>query len=120
MTQEENLLNRISSLMKTYSLMRKHSGVEFNIFEILLIVHYEVTTHSRMIAELLNPAGTHGQDDLFLKLFLNEFASKQFEFDTIGATVEVEKSVGETTETTGGRIDIIISRISSFATIITR
>jgi hypothetical protein len=47
---------------------------DFNVFSILDRGHYEVTTHSAFLAEILNPRGTHGQGTLFLNLFLSELS----------------------------------------------
>lgn len=47
---------------------------QFNIFDVLNIVHAEVR-HSSVIAWLLDPNGTHGLGDNFLKLFLKYFIS---------------------------------------------
>jgi len=45
---------------------------KFNIFSILRDETDEVNLHSKFIYFLINPKGTHGQGDLFLKLFLNQ------------------------------------------------
>ena len=45
---------------------------KFNIFSILRDETDEVNLHSKFIYFLLNPKGTHGQGDLFLRLFLNQ------------------------------------------------
>ncbi|MGO1120865.1 PD-(D/E)XK nuclease family protein [Rhodovibrionaceae bacterium A322] len=42
----------------------------FNIFRTLRIEHKEVITHSRLLASLLDPYGSHGQGALFLNAFL--------------------------------------------------
>jgi hypothetical protein len=42
----------------------------FNVFRLCAVDHYE-NAHSRIIAELLNPQGMHGQDDKFLRQFLS-------------------------------------------------
>jgi len=42
----------------------------FNIFYLLGFTRDEVRTHSKFLAELLKPTGTHGQDFLFLRNFL--------------------------------------------------
>ncbi|MEP5133429.1 PD-(D/E)XK nuclease family protein, partial [Nonlabens ulvanivorans] len=43
---------------------------KFNIFSILRNPHEEVGLHSRFLMELLNPKGTHGKKEHFLKHFL--------------------------------------------------
>jgi hypothetical protein len=100
------LLNNISSVNKKYEDIAKASGENFNIFSIIRVESNEVKTHSRFITELLNPKGRHGQDDLFLKLFLAEVEIENFETKT--ANVYIEYYVGIVTETKGGRIDILI------------
>jgi hypothetical protein len=42
----------------------------FNIFRLLGVTHKEVIVHSALIANLLNPKGTHAQKHLFLDNFL--------------------------------------------------
>jgi hypothetical protein len=56
---------------------RRHTP-EFNIFNLLGLERYEVTTHSVILAELLDPAGSHGQGGLFLKLFLSRIGYPDF------------------------------------------
>lgn len=50
----------------------------FNIFSILRKKSDEVNLHSRFIAELLNPQGSHGLGDIFLKLFLEVIRKREF------------------------------------------
>lgn len=106
MKEITQLLDKVSLISQKYDAIAKASGEKFNIFSIMRMERNEVKTHSRFIAELLNPKGRHGQDNLFLKLFLNEVKVTDFETET--ANVYVEYYVGEVTKTTGGRIDILI------------
>ncbi|MEP6670193.1 MAG: PD-(D/E)XK nuclease family protein [Chthoniobacter sp.] len=53
------------------------SAPDFNVFRILRLQRKELITHSPFLANLLNPAGTHAQGDLFLRLFLERLALKQ-------------------------------------------
>ncbi len=46
------------------------SEPEYNIFTLIGVGRDEDKTHSPMLADLLNPAGTHKQGFLFLKAFL--------------------------------------------------
>lgn len=82
------------------------SGERFNVFNILGIGHLEVRTHSPIIAELLNPRGTHGQGSVFLRLFLTQFRLDGLDPDS--AKVKTEYYAGQKTETTGGRLDIVV------------
>ena len=48
----------------------------FNLFKLFGIGTKEVTTHSVLLAELLNPAGVHGQGSLFLNGFFEMLKSE--------------------------------------------
>ncbi|OUO50895.1 hypothetical protein B5F77_11755 [Parabacteroides sp. An277] len=86
-------------------------GEYFNVFSILNLEANETRTHSAFIAELLNPKGSHGVGDAFLKAFLSILKLSDFDFDTASAEVQVEYHIGFKNEdaTTGGRIDILIT-----------
>ena len=88
------------------NVLAKATGEHFNIFQILRIGHLEVGTHSPILAELLNPAGMHGQGSDFLRLFLSHFEISNF--DAVTAKVDMEYHAGAVTEDSGGRIDILI------------
>ena len=49
----------------------------FNVFRVLRLERKELITHSPFLANLLNPAGTHAQGDLFLRLFIERLVQKQ-------------------------------------------
>jgi hypothetical protein len=87
--------------------LTKAAGEQFNIFKIMRIGHLEVTTHSPILADLLNPGGTHGQGAVFLRLFLDH--CKISNFHCSSAKVKQEYHAGPRTEKAGGRIDILIS-----------
>ena len=77
-------------------------GDHFNMFSICGVNHYE-NTHSAILAELLNPHGCHGQDTVYLSLFLISYNSRiLFRLDE-GAKVITEYATDE------GRIDILIT-----------
>jgi hypothetical protein len=46
------------------------SRCTFNVFEVTRRSGFEVTTHSALLCDLLNPWGSHGQGGAFLKAFL--------------------------------------------------
>ncbi|MCD8417833.1 PD-(D/E)XK nuclease family protein [Tenacibaculum finnmarkense genomovar finnmarkense] len=102
----KNLLKKIAEISTKYEQLNKISGNDFNVFDVINVTTNEVRLHSKFIAELLNPKGTHGQDDIFLKLFVTQFDVK---INTASAIVTVEKYIGVKTETTGGYLDIFIS-----------
>lgn len=88
---------------------KEKKGDFFNIFSILRAETDEVKTHSAFLAELLNPNGTHGQRDLFLKNFLKIIAPNE-DLITENAEVNIEYSIGPISEDykSGGRLDILI------------
>ena len=106
---EEVLLKEVSSLQKQYDFISQFSGENFNVFKLLQLESNEVRTHSAILAEFLNPKGSHGQKDLFLKLFTEN--NKVEDFETSSAIAEVERYTGLINEdcTKGGRIDILIT-----------
>ena len=57
---------------------RQPSDHRFNLFRLLRPAHDEVRLHSRFLAELLNPTGTHGQGSIFLYLFANQLQTDGF------------------------------------------
>jgi len=59
-----------------------------------------------LIAELLNPNGSHQQSTVFLKLFLTQFGIQAFDPDSAQAIVEYH--IGTKTASTGGSIDIVV------------
>ncbi len=112
----QNLLTQMYGISKKYEEIAKITGENFNVFRVLKIHSDEVKMHSALIGELLNPNGSHGQGDVFFKLFLkhyNNVAEKDGlninDFHLNGTKIEVEKYIGEKTETEGGRIDLLIT-----------
>lgn len=106
MQEVKNLLNQVTAINRKYEGIGRITGEKFNIFKLLGVASSEVRTHSMFLAELLNPKGSHQQDDVFLKLFVERFSVK--DFDTASATAEAEFYIGTKTATTGGRIDILV------------
>jgi hypothetical protein len=85
----------------------------YNIFNVLRLQDKEVTLHSRIIADLLNPYGEHGNGDVYQKLFislLNSITNKDLNLATQYQSIEVEKYLGKISEDyeNGGFIDIIL------------
>lgn len=106
MQEVKNLLNQITAINRKYEGIGRITGENFNVFRLLGVASSEVRTHSMFLAELLNPKGSHQQEDAFLKLFVKRFSIA--DFDTASAIAEAEFYIGAKTETTGGRIDIIV------------
>jgi hypothetical protein len=93
-------MEKIKQFLSEISQKLKDTGDNFNIFKLCGVNHYE-TTHSAILAEFLNPKGSHGLKSRFLKAFL-EIAIPDFSFEEGEAHVYTEYSMGD------GRIDILI------------
>lgn len=85
----------------------KEEGKCFNVFSALNMCSDEVRLHSRLLATLLNPKANHSLGNEFLKLFLIALGLPE-DYITYCKEQIVERTIGEVTETTGGRIDIIL------------
>lgn len=99
------LLSQISLLVKKNNEILDVTGARFNMFQILGLSHYE-TMHSAILAAFLNPAGSHGLKESFLKIFLDIVQIENF--DANKASVKTEVSVSDY-----GRIDILIESLGS-------
>lgn len=102
------ILNQVKLLSKHYEQIAVMSGENFNVFKILNVESSEVRLHSSMLAEFLNPKGSHGQGDVFLKAFVNLFNITDFDTKTAEAKVEVDIGTINDDYTEGGRIDILV------------
>jgi len=100
------LINQINEISCKYEEISKISGENFNIFRVIELTSEEVRLHSKFLAELLNPKGSHGQGNKFLNLFAQQFDIKNINSEQV--KVYVEKYIGNKTDTTGGRIDILV------------
>lgn len=107
----QNLLGKIALLIKhdeEVKAEKQRRGENFNVFTVLGFYSEEVKLHSAFIAELLNVEGSHGLKDAFLKSFMQYAGIGDLTIDTSKCKTTVELPIGPKTETTGGRIDIII------------
>jgi hypothetical protein len=109
----ESLLKQISSLYQESKLDKKRrteQGEFFNIFNVVGLRSEEVRLHSAFIAELLNPKGSHGVGDLFLKEFLSiiDTPLDYININSLSQNEITERDIGRITDTEGGKIDIII------------
>lgn len=102
-----SLLTGIASILKRHREVALARQDSFNIFEILRLQSDEQRLHSRFIAHLLNPSGSHEMGSLFLDSFLSIVAIK---FDSASAKVSTELFVGRVDHKakTGGSIDIYL------------
>lgn len=108
----KHLLNQVGSLLKSYDKIAKATGENFNIFSVMGMESDEVKTHSRIIAELLNPKGSHFQGSVFLKYFFEEVVElntiEYFDFENAKVIVEEHIGILNKDYTIGGYIDIVI------------
>lgn len=110
---EHNLsdfLEKFRLLKEKHDAVAAATGAHFNIFSVLDREHYEVKTHSRFLAEMLNPKGAHSRGAAFLRLFFDmlqenfpqkfpEITDDDFEYFDVSA----EADAGDL-----GRIDILL------------
>lgn len=66
----------LDAIRQRHSEEQRENAPDYNIFRDLGITHYEVETHSAMLANLLNPRQSHGQGGLFLEAFLRLMKGK--------------------------------------------
>jgi hypothetical protein len=108
------LLSHARGLVAHEKEIERATASRFNLFHIFGVGYYEVSTHSALLANLLDPLGSHAQGPAFLNRFLQSEAILKapgfpVDFHTDSAVVECEVSIGYKTETTGGRLDILIT-----------
>ena len=113
MKELQNLLQQIATITQKNTEILNATGGRFNMFRICGVNHYE-NTHSAIIAELLNPKGTHSLKSELLEAFLI-LIGKDFvptDFNPSNATVYTEYTTDK------GRIDILIKDANKNALII--
>lgn len=116
MVEINTLLTQAKLILEKAKVAQQESrlrGEQFNIFHACGVNHYEAT-HSAIIAEFLNPQGSHGQGDVYLKEFLDIVGKNGTlpVFDTSTASVFTEYVVPN------GRLDILIANTKNQAIII--
>lgn len=103
-----NLLALVAESVAHHEQLAKLSGERFNLFQLLGVGYYEVSTHSAILSELLDPNGTHGCGAVFLQRFL-EALNLQGLVDLSHVRIASEHYLGPKEADSGGRIDIMIS-----------
>ena len=105
MKNQEDLLRKVKALANMYDEIYKRTGGYFNIFSVLKVERKEVDTHSRLLYDFLNPAGSHCIGDKYLRLFVEyglNLPFKEEDYKTARIFRELSFSIGES------RIDILI------------
>ncbi|MDH6344291.1 hypothetical protein M2480_003198 [Parabacteroides sp. PFB2-12] len=101
-----NLLNQVDIINRKNAEILDATGGRFNIFRICGVNHYE-NTHSAIIAEFLNPKGSHGLGAKFLECFVKLLEID--DFDCTDAHVFTEYPTNNyVLDEEKGRIDILI------------
>lgn len=118
----KTLCNSVKHIIKHHKELAKVKGETFNVFSVLNIESKEVLTHSRFIAELLNPKGSHLKGTAFLQHFIDvvhntavistdkEQGANEF-IVSKKVKVTVEKYLGTVNlkKGSGGSIDILLT-----------
>jgi len=101
----QNLINQVAIISKKNTEILDATGGRFNMFRVCGVNHYE-NTHSAIIAEFLNPNGTHGLKIKLLECFIEELGESFTiqNFNCEKARVRSEHTIEEGQ----GRIDILI------------
>ena len=115
-----NLLSFTKSLIKLQNEMEVLKGETFNVFSILQMERKETRTHTPLLAELLNPTGSHKKGNLFLRLFLEtiniQSVEKIKDFISDNAKVYPNRYIGPVDIRdgfeSGGNLDIYIEDIN--------
>lgn len=102
----EKFFNQVKQIIDKYENESKETGNNFNVFKTINITTDEVRLHSKFIGELLNPNGSHGQNDKYLRIFFDQL--KIDNIDSATSKVEIEKNIGKKKDTKGGRIDLFL------------
>ena len=63
-----NLFLQTHKIIENYDIKNRNTSKGFNVFS--AVIKNDEVKNSAFIAELLNPQGLHGQENLFLKLFV--------------------------------------------------
>lgn len=103
---ESVLLDDIYLMISEY---KKKLESKYNIFKVLEITDREVLM-CRVLADILNPEGSHGKGSKYLKIFLNQILHRD-DYETICASAHVFKEYPITEER---RIDIVIEAMDIF------
>lgn len=102
----EQLLLKTRAINRKYAALAQETKHAFNIFSILRREDDEVNLHSRFIAELLDPQGTHGMGTAFLERFLVQVGLETF--DVTSAIVQREYQNMDIFMANGARQAIIL------------
>ena len=109
----ENFRALFEDVYKVYSNAKQHEeemkerGEKYSVFSALSVERSELI-HSAFIKDLLDPKGMHGMKDTFLKSFLNHVGLGEDFLESTSVISKKEMYIGEKTEKSGGRVDIVL------------
>lgn len=109
MNEVINTLQEIYHEIKTFSEIHKLDKKPYNLFKVLEVEEKEVLM-CRVLTDLLNPEGLHGQGEKYLKSFLNIIFDEE-DSEGICSTAHVYKEYPITKDK---RIDIVIASADRF------
>ena len=98
----EDFLKDIGELAKQQEEISNARGENFNVFKLCGVYHYE-NKHSDIIAEFLNPKGSHGCGNDFLLAFCRIIGLEASQYENADVDVTREQKILDS-----GRVDIII------------
>lgn len=98
----KDLLNVVKAKIDIYGKHKELSGENFNIFSIMSMESDEVFTHSAIIAELLNPKGSHSLGRKPLELFIDQFKEH---FEKHNFQIDYEKIICKKEEFLCSKVD---------------
>jgi len=96
------------------NLGKRHVDIGFNLFALISEVYHRENLHSDILRALIDPAGGHGEKEIFLRLFLDYLSSRGAAID--GASYRDIANVRVVREQ--GRIDLLIADQGSMRAII--
>ena len=105
----ESALKKIRQLKEDDEKRAAATGKDFNVFEILGVERREVK-HSAMLANLLNPKGSHRQGAIFLEHFLNLEPLRLADSSGCGKIDDFQVVAEAATNANDGRIDIRLQK----------
>lgn len=113
MNNIDQLLNEVKWFNKHKELKTSANGEDFNMFRICGVDHYE-NTHSAILAEILNPNGTHNFGAKFLEAFIKTLKRSDLIEDSFDFRMQNVSVITENTSVFG-RLDILIRNSQSQA-----
>ena len=105
-----------SRLKTEFAHIKKEAGIravteapDFNIFYLMGMTRDEVRTHSAVLANLLNPNGSHGQGVLFLRTYIDYCKDKYLNFPLNTEELDTGRWSAHAEMTTQhGRLDVVV------------